>query len=382
MNEVISEQVRDEFGELKSHYFNAAYFGPSPLRSKRQVEDTLAKEVNPSFIPYNDWYQKPEVSRKLFAQLLGVSADEIFHSCSVSDVNNTLIQGLNLSPDDVVTVINKDYPSNVLPFLLSEEKNKNKLQLLDLPIEDLPTSKWLNQNIDPKTKVFCISWVTFDTGKRIDLIDLGKYLQSKNIFFIVDCTQGLGGLKLKQEELQYIDAISCASYKWLLGPYGHAFGYISKKAKREVVHNNGNWITSAKSTNVQSLLQYTTDTLPGARKFDRGQTANLLATSCLEKSLELLLEVGLENIESYNQGLVQYFIENLSSKNLSLITPTKNPSNILCFKVTGGQTSDLENKLTSNNIDVSIREGSLRLSFHLYNTKAQVEFLLNIINSF
>jgi hypothetical protein len=56
MNEVISELVRDEFGELKSHYFNAAYFGPSPLRSKRQVEDTLAKEVNPSFIPYNDWY--------------------------------------------------------------------------------------------------------------------------------------------------------------------------------------------------------------------------------------------------------------------------------------------------------------------------------------
>ena len=382
MNEVISEKVRDEFGELKSHYFNAAYFGPSPLRSKRLVEDTLAKEVNPSFIPYDEWYQKPEISRKHFANLLGVTADEVFHSCSVSDVNNILIQGLNLDANDVVTVINKDYPSNVLPFLIGEERSNHKLQLLDLPMEDLPTSKWLDKFIDPNTKVFCISWVTFDTGKRIDLIDLGKYLKEKNIFFIVDCTQGLGGLKLKPAELELIDAISCASYKWLLGPYGHAFGYISKNSKREVVHNNGNWITSANSTNVQSLLEYTTKTLPGARKFDRGQTANLLATSCLEKSLELLLEVGLDNIESHNQALVRYFIENLSSQNLKLITPTQSPSNILCFKVTGGETSDLEKKLTSNNIDVSIREGSLRLSFHLYNSKAQVEFLLNIINSF
>ena len=382
MNEVISDIICEEFGELKSLYFNAAYFGPSPLRSKRNVEQALAKEVNPSFIPYNDWYRKPEISRSLFARLLGVTADEVFHSCSVSDVNNTIIHGLGLDSDDVVTVINKDYPSNVLPFMLDEEKGNSKLQLLDLPLEDLPTSKWLEKNIDPKSKVFCISWVTFDTGKRIDLVDLGKFLKEKNIFFIVDCTQGLGGLKLTKQELSYIDAISCASYKWLLGPYGHAFGYISKNAKIDVHHNSGNWITSANSTDVQSLLDYTTETIPGARKFDRGQTANLLATSCLEKSLELLLEVGLENIEEYNQNLVSHFIKNLKSENLKLITPKEKPSNILCFKVIGGETSELEQKLTSNNIDVSIREGSLRLSFHLYNSLAQVNFLLNIINSF
>ena len=155
-----------------------------------------------------------------------------------------------------------------------------------------------------------------------------------------------------------------------------------KNAKIDVHHNSGNWITSANSTDVQSLLDYTTETIPGARKFDRGQTANLLATSCLEKSLELLLEVGLENIEEYNQNLVSHFIKNLKSKNLKLITPKEKPSNILCFKVMGGQTSELEQKLISNNIDVSIREGSLRLSFHLYNSLAQVNFLLNIINSF
>ncbi|MAW06963.1 MAG: hypothetical protein CME61_01630 [Halobacteriovoraceae bacterium] len=381
MDNSFSESVSKEFGELNSHYFNAAYFGPSPQRSKLMVNEALAKEVNPSFIPYKEWYQKPEISRKNFAKLLSISADEVFHACSVSDVNNIIIQGLKLNPGEAISVINKDYPSNVLPFMLHNEQNKqNPLHLMDLPLSELPTAKWLDQNIHPGTKVFCVSWVTFDTGKKIDLIDLGKYCWDKDIFFIVDCTQGLGGLTLKKEELKYIDAISCASYKWLLGPYGHAFGAISNKAKRKVSHKNANWITSANSTDVQSLLSYTTKTLPGARCFDRGQTANLLALSCLEKSLELLIELGPKKVEAYNQSLVHYFLENINNKNLKLLTPRDNPSNILCFQVNGGGTKDLEERLKVNNIDVSIREGSLRLSFHLYNTKAQVDFLLNILN--
>ena len=120
----LNETVKIEFGELGSHYFNAAYLGPSPLRSKKAVELTLAKEVNPSFVSYHEWYDRPEVSRKLYADLLGVSAEEVFHSCSVSDVNNTIIHGLDLKEGDAISVINKDYPSNVLPYMLFEERRK------------------------------------------------------------------------------------------------------------------------------------------------------------------------------------------------------------------------------------------------------------------
>ena len=37
---------------------------------------------------------------------------------------------------------------------------------MDLPLSELPTTKWLDQNIHPDTKVFIVSWVTFDTGEK------------------------------------------------------------------------------------------------------------------------------------------------------------------------------------------------------------------------
>ena len=62
MTGINEELIKEEFSLLNSYYFNAAYFGPSPLRCKKSVEDTLLKELNPSFVPYEDWYFKPETS--------------------------------------------------------------------------------------------------------------------------------------------------------------------------------------------------------------------------------------------------------------------------------------------------------------------------------
>jgi cysteine sulfinate desulfinase/cysteine desulfurase-like protein len=41
-----------------------------------------------------------------------------------------------------------------------------------------------------------MSYVTFDTGKKMDLVSIGKFLKSKNILFVVDATQALGGMDI------------------------------------------------------------------------------------------------------------------------------------------------------------------------------------------
>ena len=381
MTGINEELIKEEFSLLNSYYFNAAYFGPSPLRCKKSVEDTLLKELNPSFVPYEDWYYKPETSRRLFGKFLGVNSDNIFHACSVSDVNNIIAQGFPFEDGDVVTIIDKEYPSNVLPYMLKEQReSKISVQKLKLSESELPTRKWLENEISPKTKIFCVSWVTFDTGKKLNVLEVGKFLKERDILFVLDVTQGLGGLTLSEEEIALCDVICCASYKWLLGPYGHAFGYFSDKAINLLDHNNANWLTSINSKNVQSLVEYTTETLPGARKFDRGQTANLLTLSCVERSLEFLLELGAKEIETKNRGLVNYFIKNFSNPKFTLKSPS-HESNILCFSCKDIDTNALQTKLMVEGIDVSIREGSLRLSFHLYNSIEQVDKLIEVLNS-
>jgi selenocysteine lyase/cysteine desulfurase len=380
MDSATSLLVEKEYSHLKSIYFNSAYFGPSPIRSKTTILAAMERELDPSFYAYEDWMSISEKLRIKFAALINVSPDCITHSTSSSDVVNIVANGFIFGKGDRVAAINKDYPSNILPWMLAERHNKFVFDKLDLGNEVVPTAKWLEKNLKPQTRIFNISYVTFDTGKKIDLLSIGKYLKSKNILFVVDATQALGGLEITSEELSYIDVLTVSSYKWMLGPYGHAFAYFSQKAQDQIYHLNANWILSPNSKQVYNLLDYTTETLPGARQYDRGQAANLHCSGCLEGSLSFLLEVGLANIEKHNAKIRNYFLENYPKEKYILVTPLSHMANIVCLKAVSGDSLALEAELKKRNVDVSVRQGNIRLSFHVFNTTHQVDELIKALD--
>ena len=335
----------------------------------------MERELDPSFYLYDDWMGISEKLRVKFADLIQVSPDMITHSTSSSDVVNVIANGFIFEKGDRVAAIDKDYPSNILPWMLAERHGKFTFDKIPLGEELIPTAAWLEKNLKPQTKIFNISYVTFDTGKKIDLISIGKLLKSKGIMFVVDATQALGGMDISPEELSYIDILTVSSYKWMLGPYGHAFAYFSQAAQDKIYHLNANWILSPNSKKVYNLLDYTTETLPGARQYDRGQAANLLCSGCLEGSLSFLAEVGLKNIRKHNEEIRNHFLEIYPKDKFTLVTPLEHMGNIVCMK---GKVDSiaLESEFKNRNIDVSVRQGNIRLSFHIFNTKAQVEELV------
>jgi cysteine desulfurase/selenocysteine lyase len=380
MDSATRSLIEKEFSQLKSIYFNSAYFGPSPIRSKVTIEAAMQRELDPSFYAYDDWMSISEKLRIKFAALLKVSPDTITHSTSSSDVVNIVANGFIFEKGDRVAAINKDYPSNILPWMLAERHGKFTFDKIDLGSAVVPTPEWLEKNLKPQTRIFNISHVAFDTGKKIDLLALGKFLRSKNILFVVDGTQSLGGLEITPEELSYIDVLTVSSYKWMLGPYGHAFAYFSQRAQDQIYHLNANWILSPNSKKVYNLLDYTTETLPGARQYDRGQAANLLCSGCLEGSLNFLLEIGLEKIKTYNAHVRDYFLAHFPKTKYSLITPLEHMGNIVCIKALKVDSIALETELKNRNIDVSVRQGNIRLSFHIFNTTSQVDELIKALD--
>jgi cysteine desulfurase / selenocysteine lyase len=372
--------IKNEYHHLDTYYFNTAYFGPSPYSAKQKVSRALHKELDPSYHNYNTWMGVSERVRIQLAGIIDCHPDHIMHSTATSDIINIVANGYDFKDGDVVAAIDKDYPSNILPWMLAEKNGKCKFELLNLKDEVLPTPDWLAKNLPKNTKIFNCSFVTFDTGKKINIQEIGKFLQERDILFCLDVTQGLGGTDITREELSYIDVMACSSYKWILGPYGHAFGYFSEKAQSLITHNTANWIVSPKSKVVSHLLDYTTDTLPGARKYDRGQASNMLAMSCLEAGLEVLTELSLPKIRMHNAEVRDYFLENYPKKKFDLITPTDAMANILSLKASGIDAHQLERELKFRNVDVSVRQGNLRLSFHLFNNKDQVNTLLETID--
>lgn len=373
--------IEKEYAHLKTLYFNSAYFGPSPIRSKETITQAMNRELDPSFYAYDDWMSISEKLRVKFANLIGVSADNITHSTSSSDVINIIANGFMFEKGDRVAAIDKDYPSNILPWMLAERHQKFTFDKISLGSEVVPTAAWLEKNLKPQTRIFNMSYVTFDTGKKMNLIEIGKFLQSRGIFFVVDATQALGGMDITAEELSYIDILTVSSYKWMLGPYGHAFAYFSQRAQDSIYHLNANWILSPNSKQVYNLLDYTTETLPGARQYDRGQAANLLCSGCLEGSLSFLQEVGLKNIKKHNEEIRNYFLEHYPKEKYNLVTPLDHMGNIVCMKSVSGDSIALEQEFKKRNIDVSVRQGNIRLSFHIFNTKSQVEELIKGMDS-
>ncbi len=374
------ELIKKEFHHLDTIFFNSAYFGPSPYSAKQKVNRALHKELDPSFFNYSTWMGIPERERELIARLLNCSPDNITHSTSTSDIINIVANGIKLEKDDVVCSINHDYPSNVLPWMRAVETRGLNFELIELGDQIIPTREWLAQKLPKNCKVFDMSYVTFDTGKCMNILEIGKLCKERGIFFIVDATQALGGMPITKEELDVIDVLACSSYKWMLGPYGHAFAYFSDSALEKVDHRNGNWVVSPNSKVVYNLLDYTTETLPGARKYDRGQSPNMLINACLEGGLEFLSAVGLDEIEKHNNYLRDYFLENYPSKKFNLITPKEAMANILCLKATSSDPLELERELKYRNVDVSIRQGNIRLSFHIFNTVDQVNELIRALD--
>lgn len=380
MDGALRTLIDKEYAHLKSIYFNSAYFGPSPIRSKVTILAAMERELDPSFYAYDDWMSISEKLRVKFASLIKTSPDNITHSTSSSDVVNIVANGFIFEKGDRVAALDRDYPSNILPWMLAERHKKFVFDKLELGPVVIPTPEWLEQNLKPQTKIFNLSYVAFDTGKKIDLLSIGKYLQSRNILFVVDATQALGGLEITPEELATIDVLTVSSYKWMLGPYGHAFAYFSQKAQDQIYHLNANWILSPNSKQVYNLLDYTTETLPGARQYDRGQAANLLCSGCLDGSLSFLLEVGLSTIEKYNASVRDYFLAHYPKKKYNLVTPLESMGNIVCLKAIGGDSIALEAELKKRNIDVSVRQGNVRLSFHIFNNTQQVDELIKALD--
>ena len=359
-----------EFASLSSAFLNAAYMGPLPARTRRRLDEVLQRASDPSFMDYS-WVKLPELAREALAQFIGSEPERFSINASTSDVVSTVVQGLTLGPEDRVMVCRGEYPSDVLPWLLAAERGGAQVEMVDPGKWQLPQS--LLTDLGPRTKVCVFSHVCFQSGSIVDATEICRILRQRGIFTIVDVTQSLGGMPLPEGLLDEVDVITCSTYKWLLAPYGLAFGWWSKRACEVVRHSHAGWLTMPHMP--YDLTKYTTATFSGARRFDRGQAPAPLQINGLLASLSLLSEVGLDDVWKWNQSLRQQFEEEIPRGRMEILSQGRD-SNILCVRVDGVDASKVQEQLRAQNVDVSVREGNLRISFHVFNTTDDVEKLV------
>jgi selenocysteine lyase/cysteine desulfurase len=221
-----------------------------------------------------------------------------------------------------------------------------------------------------------LSWVQFQSGFRSDLTRIGRFCRERDVIFVVDAIQGLGGLQLDVER-NCVDVFAADSHKYLLGPEGIALLYVCERVLPRIEPTVVGWMSVKDPEN---YLDYQLDYNDGAARFECG-TLNTVGVYGLGAAIDLFLETGPRKIEDYLLGLTQYLAEMLRSKGYRVISstvPGETSGIVTCVHPVHTALS-LYHTLSGRNIMVAPRVGRLRISPHFYNTREEVDALIDAL---
>ncbi len=220
----------------------------------------------------------------------------------------------------------------------------------------------------------------FVSGYRIDLDEIGRTLRERGILFCVDAIQTVGAFPT---EVKYVDFLAADAHKWLLGPCGAGIMYVRKELQdsvRPIVHGWHN--IRCPNYVAQDDLVYK----PDGRRYEAG-SHSLVGLAGLKASMEMLLELGIDNISRELLRKRQWLAARLQEKNYRVLNANAEPKNcggmISCYKE-GIDLAELHALLAKERIIVSLRADRdgrkyIRISPHFYNTDGELERLLSFM---
>ena len=352
-------------------FLNCAAVGPLAKPVKEAIdkcaEDQL-RYMNRRSI--DEWAECEERVREKVARLIGASPDEIALLGNTSDGLATVASGLRWSEAQSVVTCNLEFPANVHPWL--NLKDRYGVQVRIVPARDgrvLPED--IFEAVDDTTRVVTVSYVQWTTGFRMDLENIGQFCRDRGIYFVVDAIQGLGAVDFDVARFK-VDFMSAGSYKYLLGPVGVGCFFCRKGLLGDV------WPSRAGHRSVMDgmSLDYEFALRPSAQRFEGG-ALNYLGLHGLDASLGIIERAGVENIERHVLRLTDLLIDELQAKGyrvVSALSPDER-SGIVAFDHSAQDSEELHQRLTDAEIIVSLRDGAIRASVHLYNNEEDIERL-------
>ncbi len=313
-------------------------------------------------------------TRAKIARLINAEVDEIAFVKNTTQGILIAANGIDWREGDNVITASVEFPANVYPWLnLARRGVKTRfVQEKDarIPVEGI------ERLIDRNTRAVSISFVEFASGFRNDLEAIGQICYDKGVLFIVDAIQGLGALDIDVKKCK-IHILSSDGHKWLLGPEGTGCFYCSRETLDKIILNNVGWNSVIDES---AYLDYNLTLRPDAQRFEEG-SLNVMGIYALGAAVELILDIGIQNIEGRVLALTGLLIDELKEKGYRIVSSIipKERSGIVCFKSDKHTSAELCRLLIDNKIVVSDRAGCVRVSPHFYNSEEEIEQMIRIL---
>jgi selenocysteine lyase/cysteine desulfurase len=369
--------LRELFPITKRYnYLNHAAVSPLPLPALQAVEAQLKDVHENGSVNFRDWLDVKEQARQLLAGLLGARPEQVAFMRNTSDALSTVANGLTWKKGDNIVTFSGEFPSNIYPWLRIRDVFGVELRMCKeragrIDFDDLA------KLIDQHTRVITISHVQFASGFRMDLERLGRVARRHDALLVVDVIQALGVLPI-DVEAELIDVAAGAGHKWLMGPEGVGYLYLSDRARERIQPTLVGWISVPQPEDLQNFEQGWKD---GTLAWETGTGPAALMYG-LKASLELLTALGVAQTARHLKQLTDHLCEGLQSKPYRVVSSRLpgEKSQIVCINPTGGTSAmALYAHLKKQNIITAPRGDRLRIAPHVYNTPEEIEALVEAL---
>jgi len=370
----MNESIRALFPAATEYtYLNSAAVSPPPTTAVEAVMSQLRDVSRHGTAHYTDWIATKDRARALLASMLNVGPEHVAFMRNTSDGLATIASGLDWTRKDNIVSFAGEFPANFYPWRRIRDKYGVELRVCAESDGRIELGE-LTSLIDENTRLVTISAVQFASGFQSDLQRLAEAAHSVGALFAVDIIQALGARGFDLPALG-VDIAAGASHKWLCGPEGCGFLYLSDQAREAVEPTLTGWISVETPWDFEDREQAWQSS---ALAWESGTGCSSLFYG-LEQSLKLLIDTGLETIEAYLGGLTDHLCELLSGTPYAIVS-SRAPgerSAIVCLKHTGGiHCGEIAKQLQEHSIIVSPRNDRLRISPHFYNTVEDIERLV------
>ena len=362
-------------------YLNCGYMSPM-LKSVAEVgvRAVYGKE-DPTTIKPEVFFRNGELLRAEFAKLINVKNENlcaITPSASYGMAN--VAKNLQVEKGDNIIIPEGQFPSNVYAWKELEKEKGVTLRIIKAPETAENRGKLWNEHIleaiDSKTKMVAIGHIHWADGTKFDLKKIRERTREVGALLVIDGTQSIGALPFDVKEIEP-DALVCAGYKWLMGPYATGIAYFG-----EYFHNGkpieNNWMNRLDSQNFANLVNYQDEYQPGAIRYEVGESANFILTPMLTEALRQVNAWRPENIQAYCKSIASEAQQELASMGYQIESADYRSEHLFGIRLPKGlDLEKVKNRLVADKVFVSVRGNSIRLSPHVYNTKEDFGSLLH-----
>jgi selenocysteine lyase/cysteine desulfurase len=357
-------------------YLNCAYTSPLLKVAQEAGRIAMQAKAHPWTITAADFFTSADTARELFARLVGCNTDDVALVPAVSYGIALAARNLPLARGQSIIILQDQFPSNVYPWMRRAHEKNAVVKTVQRP----PDSDWTSavlEAIDSDSAIVAVQNCHWTDGTLLDLVEIGKKCRTEKAALVLDGIQSIGAMPFAIEDVQP-DFLVAASHKWLLGAYSFGFCYVAPQWHAGTPLEE-NWFNRAGSEDFARLVDYRETYQPGARRYDQGEASNFFLSPIAAAGIRQILEWGVENISETLRRKTNAIAARAQQMGLDVAPDRVRAPHLIGLSKPGGFSKDLPNLLAQDNVFVSVRGESVRISPHLFTTDEDIDRLFTVL---